>query len=150
MLQELLGRGPLQGVRGTLVTGPSQALPKGSQREAAWTGAGPHGYEAGGPGPPGCAAHPERTPSLHILCRRDRARGGPYESGVFVEAGLHELLEGLAVLALQRGWAVLGNQEQDAHGVEVRVWRLPLGQLNGRDPQGPDVSLDRTQGLSLP
>lgn len=50
---------------------------------------------------------------------------GP-ESGVLVEAGLHELLEGLAVLALQCGRAVLGNQEQDAHGMEVRVWRLPL------------------------
>lgn len=46
-------------------------------------------------------------------------------------------------MALQRGWVILGNQEQDSHRVEVRVWRLPLGQLDGCDAQGPDVSLDR-------
>lgn len=47
------------------------------------------------------------------------------------------------MVALQRGWVILGNQEQDSHRVEVRVWRLPLGQLDGCDAQGPDVSLDR-------
>lgn len=46
------------------------------------------------------------------------------------------------MVALQCGWVVLGNQEQDSHRVEIRVWRLPLGQLNGCDAQGPDVSLE--------
>lgn len=46
-------------------------------------------------------------------------------------------------MALQSGWVILGNQEQDSHRVEVRVWWLPLGQLDGCDAQGPDVSLDR-------
>lgn len=34
-----------------------------------------------------------------------------YKTGLFVEAGLHKLLERLAVAALQRGRVVLWDQE---------------------------------------
>ena len=60
---------------------------------------------------------------------------------IFVEAGLDELLECLGVVARELRRVVLWNEEEHAHGVHVRVGRLPLGQLYGRDAQRPDVRL---------
>lgn len=59
----------------------------------------------------------------------------PYEGRVFVKAGLRELFETLGEIAIERRWGSLGNMEEHAHGVHVRVGRLPLGQLDGRDAQ---------------
>ena len=67
--------------------------------------------------------------------------------GVFVEANLHKLLEGLGEAARQLGWVVLGNEEQHAHGVKVRVGRLALRKLYCCDAQTPDVRLDNTDQL---
>lgn len=40
-----------------------------------------------------------------------------HKTGVFIEARLHKLLEGLAVRALQGGWGVFGDEEEDPHGM---------------------------------
>ena len=60
---------------------------------------------------------------------------------VLVEADLHKLLEGLGKVPRQLGRVVLGDQEQHAHGVKVRVWRLAFGKLYCCDAQTPDVRL---------
>ena len=61
--------------------------------------------------------------------------------GVLVEAGFDEQFELLAEVALQRGRVVLGDEEEDPHGVQVRVRGFPLRQLQRRDAQRPDVRL---------
>ena len=45
---------------------------------------------------------------------------------VLVEAGLDKLLELLGKVARELGRVVLGYEEEDPHGVEVRVGRLTL------------------------
>lgn len=65
-----------------------------------------------------------------------------YEGRVFVETGLGELFEALGEIATQRRRGRLGNMEEHSHWMHVRVGRLPLGQLDGRDAQRPDVSLE--------
>ena len=70
-----------------------------------------------------------------------------YKAGLLVQAGLDELLQGFAVVALQGGGVVLGDEEQDLHGVHLRVGRFPLGQLYGCDAQGPDVCLHDTKTI---
>ena len=72
---------------------------------------------------------------------------GTHKPGLLVEAGLHKLLQRLAVVALQGGWVVLWDEEEHLHGVELRMRGLAFGQLDGRDAQGPDVGLRETQGL---
>lgn len=58
-----------------------------------------------------------------------------YKGRVFVEAGLGELFEALGEIAVERRRGALGNMEEHSHRVHVRVGRLPLGQLDGRDAQ---------------
>lgn len=37
-------------------------------------------------------------------------------------------------------WWTRGDFEQDLHGMQIVVWRLGLGQLDGRDGKGPNVA----------
>ena len=67
-----------------------------------------------------------------------------YKAGLLIQTGLDELLQGFAVVAFQGGRVVLWDEEQDFHGVHFRVGRFPLGQLNRRDTQGPDICLQDT------
>lgn len=69
---------------------------------------------------------------------------------VLVEAGVDKLLELLGVVAGELRRVVLRDEEQHAHGVQVAVGRLALGQLDRRDAQGPDVRLHaNTQSSAL-
>ena len=63
-------------------------------------------------------------------------------------SGLHELLEGFAVVPFQRRGVVLWDKEQDLHGMQLGMRRLPLGKLDGRDAQGPDVRLQQQSTAS--
>lgn len=76
-----------------------------------------------------------------------RSARNTYESGIFVEARLHKLFEGFAVGALQRRGRVFRDVEEHTHGVQVRVRRLSLSQLDGGDAQRPDISLDTRGGV---
>lgn len=75
-------------------------------------------------------------------------RGGAvsHKAGLLVEAGLHKLFERFAVVALQRWRVVLWDEEENLHGVQLRVRRLALRQLDGRDAQRPDVGLEQNIG----
>ena len=64
-----------------------------------------------------------------------------YILGFLVEALLDKLSEGLGELCAELGRGVLGDEEEDAHRVQLRVGRLALRHLYGRDAQAPDVSL---------
>ncbi len=60
---------------------------------------------------------------------------------VFVETSSHKVFEGLRPLSIQLWRIVLGNEEQHFHGMEVGMWWLSVGQLDGCDTQRPDVRL---------
>lgn len=60
---------------------------------------------------------------------------------ILVKARLDELLELARVVARQLRRVVLGDEEEYAHGMQLRVGRLALGKLDGRDAQRPDVRL---------
>lgn len=62
---------------------------------------------------------------------------------VFVQTQCHKLFEDLSEVALEFWRVAFGDEEEDSHGVEVSMWRLSLGQLDGCDPQRPDVRLRR-------
>lgn len=107
VLQELLGSGSLPGRQSQSRVPPSQQTGRTEGCEG-WA-----------------LSHPHVTPSLHKLLQALSCQGQgrvgvgnrPYESWVLIEAGLYKLLEGFAVVALQRGWVILRNQEQDSHRV---------------------------------
>ena len=61
--------------------------------------------------------------------------------GVLVQTSFYELLELFGEISSQLGRIILGDEEEDPHGMEVGVWRLSLGQLDSRDAQRPDVRL---------
>ena len=42
-----------------------------------------------------------------------------HKAGVFIETGLHKLFERFAVGSLQSGRGVLGDEEQNPHGMQV-------------------------------
>lgn len=84
----------------------------------------------------GSLSHPQQSKVV-----REGTGAGTHKAGLLVQTGLHKVLEQPAVGALQRRGVVLWDEEQDLHGVQVRVRWLPFGELNGRDAQGPDVSL---------
>ena len=68
--------------------------------------------------------------------------GGGSITRVFLEAGVHEVPENVRPVRAGNGGAVvLSNVVQGAHGIHVEVGRLPLGQLDARDSQGPNVDL---------
>ena len=64
-----------------------------------------------------------------------------------VEANVYEFLALFGIVPSQLGRVVFGNEEQDSHGVHLGVGGLPLGQLDGRDAQGPDICLGIIQRL---
>ena len=66
---------------------------------------------------------------------------GAYILWIFVKTECHELLEELGEVALELRGVALRDEKEDSHGVEVSVGWFPLGQLDGRDAQGPDISL---------
>ena len=66
---------------------------------------------------------------------------------VLVQAARHKLLEGTRVSSLELGRVVPGNEEEDPHGVEVSVGGLPVGQLDRRDAQRPNVRFGVIGGL---
>lgn len=49
-----------------------------------------------------------------------------HKSRILVEAGFHKLLEGLAVVTLKCWRVVFGDQEENPHRMQVRIWRLSL------------------------
>ena len=61
--------------------------------------------------------------------------------GFLVEADSHKLLEGLGEVPDQLWGRVLGDEEEDPHGMEVSVRWFSCRHLNGGDPQGPDICL---------
>ena len=69
-----------------------------------------------------------------------------YMIRILVEAGFHKQLELLAELTLQRRRIILGNEEENPHGVQVRVRGLPFCELQRRDAQRPDVRLKKRGG----
>lgn len=72
-----------------------------------------------------------------------------YKGGVLVEAGLGELFEALGEVARQRRGRRLGDEEEHPHGVHFRIGRFPLGQLDGRDAQRPNVRLVGVQNHTI-
>ena len=64
-----------------------------------------------------------------------------YKGRIFVETGIYKILEGFAVVPLQCRRIVLRDEEQHPHWVKIRVWRLPLGQLDRCDAERPYISL---------
>jgi hypothetical protein len=73
--------------------------------------------------------------------------GGGAVVGVFDQALRDKVFELLAELALEARRRVLGDVEEDLHGVHVRVGRLAEGQLDGGDAERPDVGLEVVAGL---
>lgn len=59
--------------------------------------------------------------------------GTTYIIRVLLQTSSNELFERLGEVALQHWGRVLGDQEQDAHRVQVSIWRLALGHFNRRD-----------------
>ena len=60
---------------------------------------------------------------------------------VLVEAVGHKFFERPGEISVQLWWLVLGDEEERSHGVQVSIGGLPLCQLNGCNPQRPDVGL---------
>ena len=71
-----------------------------------------------------------------------RAAGGrTHIFRILVKTGLDELLECLGIVAGELRRVVFWNEEENPHGVQLRVGWFPFGQLDGRDAQAPDVGL---------
>jgi len=49
-----------------------------------------------------------------------------HKSRILIEAGFHKLLEGLAVVTFKCWRVIFGDQEENPHRMEVRIWRLSL------------------------
>lgn len=49
-----------------------------------------------------------------------------HKSRILIETGFHKLLEGLAVVTLKCWRVIFGDQEENPHRVQVRIWRLSL------------------------
>ena len=75
------------------------------------------------------------------ICIRTSKSGCTYVVRIFVEASFDELLELFGVASGQLRRIVFGNEEQNPHWVHVRVWRLTLSQLDGRDPERPETAI---------
>ena len=60
---------------------------------------------------------------------------------LLIEANGDKLFESLGEVAGQLRRRVLGDEEEDAHGVQVRVRWLACSQLYGGNPQGPYIRL---------
>jgi len=61
--------------------------------------------------------------------------------GSLLEAKSNKLFESLGEVALKSRGRVLGDQEENAHGVEIGIRRLALGHLNCSDAKRPNISL---------
>lgn len=61
--------------------------------------------------------------------------------GVFAQAEVDKVLEGGGEVAFEHGRWVLGDQEEDLHGVDVGIGGLAVCQLQGGDAERPDVGL---------
>lgn len=67
--------------------------------------------------------------------------------GVLLKAELHDVLEvaaklvaaAIVVVRAQRRRVLLQRQQQNLHGLEARVRRIALGQLQSRDTKRPDI-----------
>lgn len=65
----------------------------------------------------------------------------PYILRVLVEASLDEVLERLRITPGELWRIVFGDEEEDAHRVELGVWRFTFGELNCGDAERPNVGL---------
>lgn len=91
---------------------------------------------------PGSSVHPV---SSAVLCLRDsdtfllkefltsadlypnsQVGSNTHKSRILIEAGFHKLLEGLAVVTLKRWRVVFGDQEENPHRMQVRIWGFSL------------------------
>jgi hypothetical protein len=81
---------------------------------------------SGGPNEAVTQQVPRRRPELAVLDKALR----------------NEVLEVFAKVTLQLGRWVLGDLEEDLHGVDVTQRRLAIGHLHSCDAQGPDISLE--------
>ena len=61
--------------------------------------------------------------------------------GILVQASLDKLFKLLRVIASELRRIVLGDEEEDAHRMQVGIRRLSLGKLDGRYAQRPDIRL---------
>jgi hypothetical protein len=59
--------------------------------------------------------------------------------GVLAQAKMDEFLERRGEVALQYGWRVLRDQEENLHGVDIGIWRLAVCQLQRGDAERPDI-----------
>lgn len=60
---------------------------------------------------------------------------------ILIQTRLDELFEWFRVTAGELWGVVLGYEEEHPHGMKLRVGRLSLGELDGRDAERPDVRL---------
>lgn len=84
--------------------------------------------------------HISRPDTQAPLTRGDRKN--TYKSGVFVQTGFHKFLEGFAVVSLQSWRVVFGDQEENSHRMQVRIWRLSLCQFDGSNSKWPNICLE--------
>lgn len=66
------------------------------------------------------------TGVLQALHPKAEMESSTHKSRILIEAGFHKLLEGLAVVTFKCWRVIFGDQEENPHRMEVRIWRLSL------------------------
>jgi hypothetical protein len=61
--------------------------------------------------------------------------------GLLAQTEVDKVLESLAKVALELRRRVLGDEEENLHWMNVGIWGLSVGQLQGGDTKRPDVGL---------